>query len=522
MPRLTIDNQEVEVPDGATVLDAARGLGIEIPTLCHCDGCEPSTSCMVCLVKVKDPDRFVASCGARAEEGMVVESETDEVRDARRPALELLLSDHPADCIAPCQTVCPAGMNIPRMIRQIAAGDVAGAAETARSALVLPATLGRICPAPCEKGCRRAQHDAGLAIRLLHRHAADTDLASETPWTPPRRAPTGKRVAIVGAGPAGLAAAWHLLQEGHGATLFDDRDAPGGMLRYGIGEDVLPRSVLDAEIALIERLGAEFRMGVTVGRDVAIEDLARDFGAVLIASGRLAEGGADGLGLETSDKGLKADRQTFATPRAGVFAAGDAVQPRRMAVRAVADGKAAAGSIIQYLAGHPVAAPERPFTTRLGRPTEDEMAAMLDAASHDRRVDPAGGEAGGFTADEARSEAPRCLHCDCRKADTCLLRKWSIALGVKPTRHSGTRRPFELHDAHPDVVYEPGKCISCGLCIQVASRRGEALGLAFWGRGFGVRIGVPFHETLAAGLKVAAAECVAACPTGALAYRNEA
>ena len=522
MPTLLIDNQEVEVPDGATILDAARGLGIEIPTLCYLEGCDPSTSCMVCVVKVKDPDRFVASCGARAEEGMVVESETDEVCDARRSALELLLSDHPADCIAPCQTVCPAGMNIPRMIRRIAAGDAAGAAETARSALVLPATLGRICPAPCEKGCRRARHDAGLAIRLLHRHAADTDLASEAPWTPPRRTPTGKRVAIVGTGPAGLAAAWRLLQDGHGATLFDDHDAPGGMLRHGIEEDVLPRSVLDAEIALIERLGAEFRMGTKVGRDVAIDELAHDFDAVLVACGRIEEGGADDLGLEASDKGLTANRQTFETPTAGVFAAGNAVQPRRMAVRAVADGTAAAGSILQHLAGQPVAAPERPFTTRLGRPTEDEMAAMLAGASRDPRVAPAGGEAQGLTSDEARREAPRCLHCDCRKADTCLLRKWSVALGAKPTRHSGTRRPYELHDAHPDVVYEPGKCISCGLCIQVASRRGEALGLAFRGRGFGVRIDVPFHETLAAGLKVAAAECVAACPTGALAYKNEA
>ncbi len=521
MPTLHIDDRQVEVPEGATILDAARRLGIDIPALCFREGCEPSTSCMVCLVKLKGPDKFVPSCRARAEDGMVIESETDEVRDARRSALELLLSDHPADCIAPCQTICPGRMNIPRMIRQMAAGDVAAAAETARSALVLPATLGRICPAPCEKGCRRTQHDAAVAIRLLHRHAADTDLASGAPWTPPCKTPTGKRIAIIGAGPAGLAAAWRLLQEGHGATLFDGRDAPGGMLRHGIEEDVLPRRVLDAEIALIEQLGAEFRMGTKVGRDVAVDELARDFDAVLVACGRIEQADADGLGLEASEKGLAANRRTFETPTAGVFAAGDALQVRRMAVRAVADGKAAAGSIIQYLAGEPVAAPARPFTTRLGRPTDDEMAVMLDAATRDPRLAPSGGEAAGFTADEARREAPRCLHCDCRKADTCLLRKWSVALGARPTRHTGTRRPFELHTAHPDVVYEPGKCIACGLCVQTAAQKGEALGLAFSGRGFGVRIAVPFHETLAAGLKVASAECVAACPTGALAYKND-
>ena len=522
MPRLVIDNQDVEVPEGATILDAARQLGIEIPTLCFRQGCEPSTSCMVCVVKVKNPDRFVASCGARAAEGMIVESRTEEVREARRTALELLLSDHPADCIAPCQTVCPAQMNIPRMIRRIAAGDAAAAAETARTALVLPATLGRICPAPCEKGCRRARHDAAVSIRLLHRHAAETDLASGKPWLPQRAPDTGKRVAIVGAGPAGLAAAWRLLQEGHGATLFDDREAPGGMLRYGVEEDLLPRSVLNAEIALIEQLGAEFRGSTRVGRDVAIVELAGDFDAVLVACGRMVEGDAGQLGLEAAEKGLKTTRQTFETPTAGVFAAGDALQPRRMAVRAVADGKAAARSIIQYLAGRPVVAPERPFTTHLGHPTDEEMTPMLAAASLDARVVPSGGEAAGFTSDEACREAPRCLHCDCRKADTCLLRKWALALGAKPTRHSGTRRPFELHVSHPDVVYEPGKCIACGLCIQVAAQRGEALGLTFIGRGFAVRVGVPFNETIAEGLKVAAAECVAACPTGALAFKNQA
>ena len=522
MPTLCIDDRQVEVPEGATILDAARQLGIEIPTLCFREGGEPSTSCMVCVVKVKNPDRFVASCGARAAEGMVVESRTEEVREARRTALELLLSDHPADCIAPCQTVCPAQMNIPRMIRQTAAGDAAAAAETARTALVLPATLGRICPAPCEKGCRRARHDAAVSIRLLHRHAAETDLASAAPWLPACQHDTGKRVAIVGAGPAGLAAAWCLLQEGHSATLFDDREAPGGMLRYGVEEDLLPRSVLDAEIALIEQLGAEFRGSTRVGRDVAIVELVRNFDAVLVACGRMAEGNAGQLGLEAAGKGLKVNRQTFETPTAGVFAAGDAVQPRRMAVRAVADGNAAARSIIQHLAGRPVVAPERPFTTRLGHPTDEEMTAMLAAASLDARVVPSGGEAAGFTSDEARREAPRCLHCDCRKADTCLLRKWALALGAKPTRHSGTRRPFELHVAHPDVVYEPGKCIACGLCIQVAARKGEVLGLTFIGRGFAVRVGVPFNETIAEGLKVAAAECVAACPTGALAFKDEA
>jgi NADPH-dependent glutamate synthase beta subunit-like oxidoreductase/ferredoxin len=411
-------------------------------------------------------------------------------------------------------------MDIPHMLRAILAGDLAAAARTARAALVLPASLGRICPAPCEKGCRRAQHDAGLAIRGMHRYAADADLGSRLAALPDCAPATGKHVAVIGAGPAGLAAAWHLLQEGHGVAVFDDHDAPGGMLRYGVPVDELPRAVLDAETALVRDLGAEFRLGVRVGRDVTLEDLARDFDAVLVACGKTDAQGAAALGVPASARGVQADKETLATSLAGVFAAGDAVLPRRMAVRAVADGAQAARAIAQYLAGEAVTPSRRPFTTRLGRPTEAEMAAMLAAASAAPRVEPAGGAAAGLSAEEATREAARCLHCDCRKADVCRLRRWSDALDAQPARFSGTRRPFELHTQHDLVVYEPGKCIACGLCIQIAAREKEPLGLAFIGRGFNVRVGVPFNETIAAGLRRTAEEVILACPTGALARKD--
>ena len=571
MPELTIDGQRVEVADGATVLDAARALGIAIPALCHRDGFAPSTSCMVCVVKDVRTGRLIPSCTAPAADGMEIESETDEVRAARRQALELLLSDHPADCLAPCETICPAGMAIPRMIRQIIAGDARAAAATARAALVLPATLGRICPAPCEKGCRRALHDAPVAIRLLHRFAADADLAEGDPDLPPRgggeiplgggeiprggppgpprhdekagasaagqearraedeeeirRAEpgvSGKRVAVVGAGPAGLSAAWHLLRAGHAVTVLDDHDAAGGALRYAVDADRLPPEVLRAEVALIERLGAAFRLGTRVGRDVGLDDLAAEFDAVLVAVGSLDRTDPGALGLPIGQHGLEVDADTYRTATAGVFAAGGAVRPRKMAVRAVADGAAAAACIRQYLAGETVSAPGRPFTTRLGRPEADELAEFVATASADGRVEPAGSESAGFTADEAAREAPRCLHCDCRAADACLLRYWSDRYGAKAGPHTGIRRQVRIHDRHPDIVQEPGKCISCGLCVQVCERRRERLGLAFIGRGFDVRVGVPFDESIADALAEAARECAAVCPTGAIALKDEA
>ena len=99
------------------------------------------------------------------------------------------------------------------------------------------------------------------------------------------------------------------------------------------------------------------------------------------------------------------------------------------------------------------------------------------------------------------------------------MRRHSAEYAAAPNRYHGTRRPFEQDLRHPEIVYEPGKCIACGLCVQISARAGEPLGLAFIGRGFGVRVGVPLGESIAAGLRKSAAECVAACPTGALAMK---
>ena len=196
MLKLTIDQREVEVPSGATILDAARKLGIDIPALCFLEGCEPSTSCLCCLVKVNGKGRLVPSCATLAEEGAKVESETPEIRSARRKSLELLLSDHLGDCVAPCYLACPAEMDIPQMLRQISSGDMRGAIATVKRDIALPAVLGRICPAPCEKICRRHALDAAVAICVLKRYVADVDLASGDPYMPPCLPASGKKVLL--------------------------------------------------------------------------------------------------------------------------------------------------------------------------------------------------------------------------------------------------------------------------------------------------------------------------------------
>lgn len=518
MPTICIDNQPVDVPEGATILEAARKLGIDIPALCYRDGCDPNTSCMVCLVKIEGAKGPVPSCATRAVEGMRVSSETEEIRELRKTALELLLSDHLGDCLAPCHSICPAGMNIPRMIRQIAAGALREAIETVKADIPLPAVLGRICPAPCEKGCRRGQHDAPVAICLLKRYVADVDLAAAEPWLPAKPTASGKKAAVVGAGPTGLAAAYYLLAAGHACTIFDDRPTPGGMLRYGVGEGDLPPAVLDAEIDLIRRLGAQFRAGTRIGETLGLDELRKGFDAVLVAAGAVDETQAASLSLPFDPAtGIRADRHTFATDVEGVFAA---CWPRqqKMAVRAVAHGKTAAIAIDRFLTGRPVTGVEKPFSVHIGKLQEGEIERFLAEGSEDSRVEPAD-PAMAFTAAQAVAEARRCLHCDCRRPDDCKLRAWATAYGAKASAYKLGRRSFEQLTRHAEVLFEPGKCINCGLCVQITARAGERLGLGFVGRGFDARVSVPLGRSLAEGLEKAAAECVAACPTAALAFR---
>lgn len=518
MPRITIDGRQVEVDAQATILDAAEKLGIEIPTMCFLRGHEATTSCMVCVVKVAGAASLVPACGTPVRDGMVIESDSDEVREARKAALELLLSDHVGDCAGPCATGCPAHMDIPLMIRQIASGQMRQAIATVKRDIALPAVLGRICPAPCENVCRRAQHDKAVSVCLLKRYVADVDLQAADPYLPRCLPKRSKRVAIIGAGPAGLAAAYYLRQDGFDCTIFDDHDEPGGMLRYAVPEEELSHDVLAAEIAQIRKLGVEFKLGVKVGADVSMEHLREEFAAVFVAVGALKPGDAELLRLEASEK-IGIDGTTYATEVPGVFAGGDAVRRRKMTVRAVADGKEAAVSIAQFLLGDEVTGPMKAFNSRMGKLKEGEMKLFLQLAGRGGRQLPTQ-PAGGFTSDEAQTESERCLHCDCRKIDDCLLRQYSETHEARQTRYKAERRPFVQKTQHPDVIYEPGKCIDCGICIATAARAGEKLGLTFVGRGFDVRVAVPFEGSLAEGLRLAAEQCVAACPTGALA-RND-
>jgi ferredoxin len=516
---LTIDGVRVEVPAGSTLLQAARAAGIDIPTLCHRDDLPPSATCSVCVVRVRGQRRLTPSCSIRAEEGMEVESETPEVRSARKTALELLLSDHTGDCLGPCQTVCPAHMDIPRMTRLIAAGRFREALVTVKERIALPAVLGYICPELCEKGCRRAQLEGAVSVCALKRFVAELDLSSGAPYLPLKLPATGKRVAILGAGPAGLAAAYYLLQQGHACAIIDEHPAAGGALRYEVPEDRLPRRVLDAEVEVIRALGATFELGRTVA---SAADLLAESDAVLVAVGAGAGDPAPRLGLEVGEHGLVVDRHTLMAATPGVFAAGACVAATRHAVRSVASGRAAALSLSRYLAGGEAGSSAGGPTFNLlhGKLGQPELARLLHISPPTPRVDPARAVEG-LSEAEARAEAARCLRCECGAPVQCRLRRYAQEYGAQPGRFRGERRHSEPDESHPAVVFDSGKCISCGICVRIAEEHREPLGLTYLGRGFTVRVGVPFSSALSEGLRLVALRCADACPTGALVPRPE-
>ncbi len=353
MPRLEIDGKSVEAPEGATVLAAATKLGLSIPTLCHRDGLEPFTSCMVCVVKDERTGRLVPACSAPAEEGMRISTNDEDVRRARRTALELLLSDHVGDCEAPCQRVCALPLSVPRILRRVAARDFDGAALLLREQAGEGMAGCLDCAAIGEKACRRRTPDGAVSLREIFRF---------------------------------------LLRRTH--------DAP---------------------------------------------------------------------------------------PQA---------------------------------AGGPPPKAKR-FNVSMGRLLEGEIEELLKDASRAPRTEPRRGREAGFTEDEAAAEAARCLQCDCRKADTCRLRRCAEEYGARPRYYLTEERSRCVRILQPgDVVFEPGKCIKCGLCVRITEKRREPLGLAFVGRGFNVQIGVPFDGTLREALRLTASECVEACPTGALAFKE--
>ena len=602
MVRLNVNDVEVEVADGATLLEAAQRAGAEVPTLCYLKELGAITSCMVCVVKDLAGGRMLPACSAKVSDGMRIDTDSEEVRAARREILRMLLSEHVGDCEGPCARICPAGLNIPRMLRYIAAGDMEAAAQIAKRDLIFPATLGHLCSAPCEKGCRRALYDAPVSIRRLHREAGKTGRFPISGlhvggWTAgsrlrggvdrtagnreasqffrdERAAATGKAIAVVGGGIAGLSAAWTCLLNGHACRVYEKHPSACNALREKWDASLFPAStsaagrqeaasavasieppeigkrpseVLDTEIASIRDQGAEFVFNsevggwtagsrLSAGRNISLDSLRVEFDAVIVA-----------CDLASSADSRRLDGRK--PPPCGVFTA----QEDGMLVRAVAHGKAAAQQADAFLRGLPGPKASRRYNSQIGRlrPEESAAYAVERLNRRDKGLQPLVFRAEGTPAEtnaEAASyrpaadpaaEAGRCLHCDCLKPVSCRLRRYAEEYEIESRVERHMKRPAAapihsmpsdkglqplVHRApsqFDDVLFEPGKCIKCGICVEITQARSKGMGLTFVGRGLASGVRAPFGESLAQGLGEAALQCVRACPTGALALRNE-
>ena len=284
--KITVNGREITVAANLTLLQALLQEGIDIPHLCYDLRLERSIgSCGLCVVELANEGRDVKACQTPVKAGMQVVTSSPKLQAYRKVRLEQLLSQHNADCVAPCVRTCPAHIDIQTYLRQVVNGNFEAALRVIKDRNPFPSVCGRVCPHPCEAQCRRNLVDTAVAINHVKRFVSDWDMARERPWMPRVAAGTGKKIAIVGAGPSGLAAAYYSAIHGHEVTVFERQPEAGGMMRYGIPEYRLPKKTLDAEIDIIKALGVKVLTGKALGTHIRLEDLQRAYDPVYLAIG---------------------------------------------------------------------------------------------------------------------------------------------------------------------------------------------------------------------------------------------
>lgn len=339
--KIIINGHEFDVNGEQNLLKTAQQCGINIPSLCGNNPHGDKVACDLCVVELEGGEQK-RSCELSVTDGLSVKTESPELAAHRKLALQNILSDHYADCEAPCKVACPAGVDIQSYLYHISQNNHQKAIEVIKRTLPMPLSIGRVCPAFCETECRRNIVDEPVAIRQLKRHAADVDLAMQESYIPFKKSDKNKRVAIVGSGPGGLTAGYYLTNEGYQVTVFESMPKAGGWLRYGIPEYRLPKQILDKEIELMCRNGMQIKLNKKLGRDFSLTSLSEQYDAVCLAVGaskavEMTYPGSDLLGCYLGVDYLKdyvMDRQLSTGKKVAVIGGGNtAIDCARTAVR---------------------------------------------------------------------------------------------------------------------------------------------------------------------------------------------
>ena len=522
MVHLTIDGRKVEAGSEATILDVFRVMGVDVPTLCHLDRAEPFASCMVCSVWLADEKRMAPACSTRVREGMIVESGNEAVRDFRKTAIELILADHVGDCEGPCRQVCPVGLDVPGLMRLVELEEFRQSWILIRDHLPFPRTLTGICPAPCQRACRRGQVDDGLDIPVI-KQALGELFAGERGEEEKIADDFRGRVLVKGNGLSGLAVAYFLRRLGIQCLVVDERHEPGGGLLQIIGPDEKKRRIFKTEIEYLEQMGIEFCFGPSSERYLDWVISAREFDALVVTD----EVGRLDLPLcgqqSASFPGRELDRGRFLywEDRLVFVSAGSDTGPGML--RAVADARNVADDLGRRLTGNSVETRQKRFCSRVGRLTDAERESLRCYSGPPQTALAAniGRQRVIERPREMVEEAGRCLHCECLKENSCDLRRLATEYGADSRKFRRNQRPALIRmDMRSDLVFEPGKCVRCGKCVRLGEMLEDPLGMTFIGRGFDMRVGPPLGTKTGEALPLSAGVCLAACPSGALSIKR--